>query len=168
MSILGPGQFYMKAVKAALKRAGMIVATVDVTKTDGLFQQVGYALLESGRFTSCVALGVGHDDMETEREFAEDLRFRERVIDWVERGGRFVVQGENAGRMGNWPEWFDKTWDTTKYGGDIHECRAKSEYDVHWCSKWYSGAKGAVTTDIHIKSVMMTWCRDGRHPLRHA
>lgn len=154
LGMLGPGQFYTKAVKAALKRAGTIVATVDVTKTAGLFQQVGSVLLDSARFTSCIALAVGGADMEAEREFAENIPFREKIVDWVERGGRFIVQGERAGMMGNWPEWFDKTWETSDYRRTTHECRAKSRDDVHWC-KWYPGAKGAVTTDINVKAVMM-------------
>lgn len=155
MGYLGPGEFYTKGVQAALARAGVRVVTVDVAKAPGLFQQVGSVLSEVGRFTSCIALAVGAADLEAEREFADNLYFREKLTAWVERGGRLIVQGERAGLMGNWPEWFDKTWECSDYRRTTHECRAKSNDDVHWC-EWYHGAEGSVTADINVKAVMMT------------
>lgn len=154
MGVLGPGEFYTKAVKAALARAGTKVATVDVTKKPDLFEQVGSVLCEVGRFTSCIALAVGAGDTEAETEFAESIHFRERLIAWVERGGRLIVQGERAAMMGKWPEWFDKTWECSDYRRTTHECRAKSQDDVHWC-KWYPEAEGSVTANINVKAVMM-------------
>ena len=151
MGMLGPGQFYAKAVQAALARAGLKVATVDITKKPGLFEQAGSVLHELERFTSCIVLAVGAGGEEEQVEFAENLRFRERLIAWVERGGRLVVQGERGG----WPEWFDKTWEYDDYRRTTHECRAKTRGDVHWC-KWYPEAQGSITSSINVKAMMMT------------
>lgn len=151
MGHLGPRNFYTKAVQAALARAGASVATVDVSKEPGLFDQVGYVLGEVGRFTSCIALAVGSADLDADRNFAENMNFRQKLRAWVGRGGRLVIHGE---RSGYWPEWFDKTWECSDYRRTIHECRAKSRDDVHWC-EWYPEAEGAVTTNINVKAVMM-------------
>jgi len=150
MGMLGPGAFYAEAVKAALARAGLKVATVDVTKKSGLFEQVGSVLHEVERFTSCIVLAVGAGGEEEQVEFAENVSFRKRLVAWVERGGRLIVQGERGG----WPEWFDKTWEHDDYRRTTHECRAKSVDDVHWC-KWYPEATGSVTSSINVKAVMM-------------
>lgn len=150
---LGPRAFYAKAVQAALARAGTGVATVDVTRKPGLFRQVGSALCELGRFTSCVALGLGSGGAEeAEQEFAESVAFREKLVAWVERGGRLLVQGERD--VGDWPGWFGRTWQCSDYRRTTHECRAKSRDDVHWC-EWYPEAEGSVTAGINVKAVML-------------
>lgn len=150
MGMLGPGAFYAKGVKAALARAGLKVATVDVTKKPGLFEQVGSVLHEVERFTSCIVLAVGAGGEEEQVEFSENVSFRKRLVAWVEKGGRLIVQGERGG----WPEWFDKTWEHNDYRRTTHECRAKSVDDVHWCT-WYPQAEGSVTSSINVKAVMM-------------
>lgn len=150
MGMLGPGAFYAKAVKAALARAGTRVTTVDVTRNPGLFRQVGSALCEVGRITACIVLSVEPSDMEAGREFAESMYFREKLIAWVERGGQLIVQGMITYQ---WPEWFDKTWESADYRRTTHECRARSNDDVHWC-KWYHEAQGSITASINVKASM--------------
>lgn len=153
LGCLGPRNYYTKGVQAALARAGVKVATVDVTKKPDLFEQVGYVLSEAGRFTSCIVLSLGADTVDAETEFAENMSFRRRLCAWVERGGRLIVRSERP--VGGWPEWFDKTWEHNDYRRTTHECRAKSRDDAHWC-KWYPEARGAVTTSINVKAVMVT------------
>eukprot|EP00752_Nemacystus_decipiens_P018234 g16362.t1 len=152
LGCLGPRNYYTKGAQAALARAGAKVATVDVTKKPGLFHQVGHVLSEAGRFTACIVLNLGADDIEAEEEFAANMNFRQKLCAWVERGGRLIIRSERA--IGNWPEWFGKTWKHDDYRRTTHECRAKFRDDVHWC-KWYPEAKGAITTTINVKAVMM-------------
>ena len=153
LGCLGPRNFYTKGAQAALARAGVKVATVDVTKKPGLFDQVGHVLSEAGRFSSCVVLNLGAEQIDAEKEFAANMNFRQKLCAWVKRGGRLIIRSERS--VGNWPEWFGKTWEHNDYRRTTHECRGKSRDDVHWC-KWYPEAEGAVTTSINVKAVMMT------------
>lgn len=99
-------------------------------------------------------LGLGSGDVDAEWEFARDVHFRKRLVAWVERGGRLIVQGERSDMFGNWPAWFGKKLECSDYRRTTHVCRAEEEGGAHWCV-WYSGAEGAVTTEINVKAVMM-------------
>ena len=155
MGYLGPRNFYTEAVNADLARAGAKVATVDVSKKPGVFDQVGHVLSEAGRFTSCIALFVGSANLDAEKEFAANMSFRQKLCAWVERGGRLIIHGERSDLMGNWPEWFGKTWKCSTYCRTTHQCHARSPNDVHWCN-WYSAAETAVTTSINVNAVMLS------------
>eukprot|EP00752_Nemacystus_decipiens_P018235 g16363.t1 len=151
---LGPRNYYTKGVDAALARAGAKVATVNVniSKPFVILDQVGHVLSEAGRFTACIILSLTSVDLDAEEEFAANMNFRQKLCAWVERGGRLIIRSERA--IGNWPEWFGKTWKHDDYRRTTHECRAKFRDDVHWC-KWHPEAEGAITTTINVKAVMM-------------
>ena len=159
MGSLGPGSFYVTKLKASLERIGLQYVVVDVMKGSKVPQQIGSILSRDPRFTSCIALGWGSGGTNIELEFGRSKPFQRDVTAWVKNnGGRFIVQGENPTRYGNWPSWFEKsTWKTGEYRRTNHVCNAKNENGVHWCSKWYHSAPGAIVTDnsYNVKAVML-------------
>mmetsp|Transcript_11043 Transcript_11043/g.16267 ORF Transcript_11043/g.16267 Transcript_11043/m.16267 type:complete len:288 (-) Transcript_11043:154-1017(-) len=157
MGPLGPGEFYAQRVSSALADAGVEVAAVNVYKGSNLPEQIASILSKVHRFTSCIALGWGSGGTDIEMEFGESQDFREKIVNWVEGGGRFIVQGENPQRYGNWPEWFGKTWTSADYYRTDHVCHGKSDNDVHWC-KWYHRARGAITDshNYNVKAVLLS------------
>ena len=155
MGPLGPGEFYTQNVQQALRGAGVKFATVNVYKGSGLPAQVGSALREVDRFTSCIVLGWGSGGCDIEKEFGNSEEFKELIVPWVQKGGRLIVQGENCQYYGNWPEWFGKTWTSSDYYRTDHICHGKNNNDLHWC-KWYHKARGALTTSrYNVKAVML-------------
>lgn len=71
------GEFYTKAVQKAL---GAKVATVNVSRKPGLFDQVASVLCEAKRFTSCIPLGLGSEDDHAWRETDRLSKRRESVV----------------------------------------------------------------------------------------
>jgi len=155
----GPDSFYVTKIKASLERIGLQYVVVNVIIGSNIPKQIGSILSEVSTFTSCIALGWGSGGTSTELEFGRSNSFRRDITSWVRNNcGRFIVQGENPTRYGNWPSWFDKpTWRTSQYMRTSHVCNAKNENDIHWCSKWYCTAPGAIVTDnsYNVKAVML-------------
>jgi len=160
MGPTGPDSFYLTNVKASLERIGLNYVVVDVTKGSDVPKQIGSILSNVvPTFTSCIVLGWGSGGTKTELEFGRSNLFRRDITAWVHNNcGRFIVQGENPTRYGNWPSWFDKpTWKTSQYIRTSHVCNAKDENGIHWCSKWYCTAPGAIVTDnsYNVKAVLI-------------
>ncbi|OEU06918.1 hypothetical protein FRACYDRAFT_252548 [Fragilariopsis cylindrus CCMP1102] len=112
--------------------------------------------------------GSGGDDV-SDQKFYESSHFKAVVISWCANGGRFIVQGERTGMMGNWPMWFDKQWKDSDYYRTDHKCFAVSagtgnddmaDADFtaanhhHWC-KWYKESDGAVVSTYNVKACML-------------
>lgn len=156
MGPLGPGEFYAQNVQKALQCAGVEVAVVNVLKGSKVPEQVGSILSEVEKFSSCIILGWGSGGCAIEKEFGNSNIFRDKIVSWVNSGGRFIVQGERPQGYGNWPEWFGKTWESSDYYRTDYACNGKSENDIHWC-KWYHKAKGAITTTrYNAKAVIIS------------
>lgn len=158
MGPLGPGEFYKNRVQQSLGEAGVKVTTINLYKGTHLPLQVASILHEiQCRYESCIILGWGSGDTSIEYEFADNQDFKKSIISWVQRGGRFIIQGEGIRKM-NWPKWFGKdTWQQGDYYRTDHACYSNSEDDIHWC-KWYHKAKGAKTNGgppYNVKAVML-------------
>lgn len=141
MGPCGPGEYYAKDVQKALENAGVEVAVVNVLEGSKVPEQVGSILSVVETFSSCIALGWGSGGGRTEHQFGNSNIFRDKIVSWVNRGGRFIVQGERPEGYGNWPAWFGKSWKSSDYYRTYLECNGKSDDDIHWC-KWYHKAKG--------------------------
>ena len=152
MGPFGPGSFYTKGVLKALQKARVEVAVVNVLMK-GSTKQVGSILSEKECFSSCIALGWGSGDSDFDSIIQAMLHtplasehFGKIIAPWVERGGRFIIQGENPHRFSGWPKWFGKSWKGSSDNGCTdYVCNGKSDDDIHWC-KWYHKAEGAITT----------------------
>ena len=156
MGPLGPGEFYAENVQNALQYAGVEVVTVNVLKGSTLPEQVGSILSEVEQFSSCIVLGWGSGGCDIETEFGYSNVFRDKIVAWVNRGGRLIVQGERPQGYGNWPAWFGKSWESRDYFRTDYACNGKNDADIHWC-KWYHKAKGAITTQrYNAKTVMLS------------
>ena len=151
---MDPGEFYAENVQKALRNAQVQVSVINVLKGSKIPEQIGSILSELEKLSSCIVLGW--DEIgELENEFGTSHMFREQLLTWVDRGGRFIVQGEHIQENGHWPAWFGKSWEASEYSRTTFSCNGKCDDDIHWC-KWYHKAKGAVTTDrYNVKANML-------------
>jgi hypothetical protein len=149
----GPGSFDVTRVKASLERIGMQYIAVNVMKGSKVPKQIGSILTAVSTFTSCIALWWGSGGSKTELEFGRSESFRRDITAWVHNnGGRFIVQGENSTRYGNWPSCLTILPGKAPSTDDrrtTHVCNAKNDNDIHWCSSWYHTASGAIVTDVY-------------------
>ena len=156
MGPLGPGEFYAENVENALRYAQVKFAMVNVLKGSKFPEQIGTILSEVENLSSCIVLWWGSAGCDIEIEFGNSSIFRDKVVGWVNGGGRFIVQGENPQRYGNWPAWFGKNWESSDYVRTDYVCNGKSDADIHWC-KWYHKSKSAVTTKrYNAKAVLLS------------
>lgn len=156
MGPVGPDGFYAQNVQKALQNAGVEVVVVDVLKGSKMPEQIGSILSEVESLSSCIALGWGSGGCAIERKFANSQIFRDSIVSWVNKGGRFIVQGERPEQYGNWPAWFGKSWKSSDYIRSDYICNGKSDDDIHWC-QWYHKAKGAIVTGrYNVKAVLVS------------
>lgn len=65
---------------------------------------------------SMLMIGWGSGDDDLAREFANSAAFRDSVLGFVKKGGRFLVQGERIEHCcGSFPEWFGLPWKSSSY-----------------------------------------------------
>ena len=141
------GEYLLEPVQKALQNAGVKVATIDVQKGSKIPEQVGSILSEVETFSSCIAHKWGCGGLPIEYEFLNSKIFRDKIVSWVNSGGRFIVKGGEL-RGGNWPAWFGKYWKFDDYYRTDLECNRS-----HWC-KWYYKAKGSIAF-AQAKSVLL-------------
>jgi len=154
MGPLGPDSEFTEGVTRVLKARGLDVIIVDVTRGKYIPEQVGALLGSEGsiKISSLLVLGWGGGNDQVANAFGNSNVFRDAVVDWTNKGGRFMVQG-NANVCGNWPQWFGKEWADDGYYRTTHTCFAK-QGGRHWC-QWYHEAPNAVTKAISVKSILV-------------
>ena len=97
-----------------------------------------------------IGWGSGGND-EVNNAFSCSPDFRIELLDWVRKGGCFLVQGERVKFCGDWPKRFDKTWKDGSYYRTDHMCFAGS---THW-RNWYKESPGAFTGRCNVKACML-------------
>jgi hypothetical protein len=140
-------------LRPKLERAGLVVATVDASESSGIPAQIATLLDRSfPEVLIMMAWGAGRTPVAV--EFAKQQAFRESLVAWVQRGGRFLVLGELSRPIAAWPSWFDRPWKHGSYERTDHECFAAKPDGPHWCD-WYKSAPGAGIDRYNVKAVML-------------
>lgn len=102
MGSCSSGGYDVQNLRPKLERAGLVVATVDASEGSGVPAQIA-TLLDQSFPQVLVMLAWGSGRVPVAVEFAQRLAFRESMVAWVQRGGRFLVQGELLGPIEAWP-----------------------------------------------------------------
>lgn len=152
MGPLGSGSFYAEKVQKALHNAQVEVAVVNILKGSKVTEQIISILSEVESISSFIALGWGSHASGFESMLQAMIQtplssqdFGEAIVPWVNKGGRFIVQGVNPNNFSDWPKKFGKSWKGSGFSRSDYVCNGKSDDDTHWC-KWYHKAAGAITT----------------------
>jgi hypothetical protein len=140
-------------LRPKLERAGLVVATVYASEGSGIPAQIA-TLLDRSFPQVLVMMAWGSGKTRVAREFAKCQAFRESLVAWVHRGGRFLVLGELSRPIRAWPSWFDRPWNHGSYYRTDHDCFAAEPDGPHWCD-WYKSAPGAVLDRYNVKAVML-------------